>query len=98
MKSDLPRSPPTHPETTPPANALATPKWEGGEEWLAAALQRHWPYFKTLFKEQYLVLTDEDLVCESGHENEFLEHLERATCRPRQEFVELIAAQADQFT
>ena len=57
---------------------------------LSETLQRHWPFFKTVFKEQYMVLTDDDLTYTAGHEEEFLEHLERKTCRPRDEFEKLI--------
>ncbi|HTB63446.1 MAG TPA: hypothetical protein VK737_07640 [Opitutales bacterium] len=98
MKTALTPPPNLDEDSAAPASTLESPQWDGGHEWLAAALHRHWPFFKSLFKEHYLILTDEDLHLEKGHEDEFLEHLERATCRPRQEIVELIAAHAAKLT
>jgi len=63
----------------------------GNKETLADILQLHWPFLKDVLKEQYLVLTDDDLLLYSaGREDEFFEHLERKTCRPREEFEKLI--------
>ncbi len=63
------------------------------KELLSETLQRHWPFFKNVFKEQYMVLTDDDLTYSAGHEDELLEHLEQKTCHPRAEFEKLIATQ-----
>ncbi len=65
---------------------------------LVAVLQQHWPFLKTELKERYLVLTDDDLAYCEGREDELLEHLERRTCRPRQEFEELILTQSGHFS
>ncbi len=57
---------------------------------MAAALRAHWPGIRDTLKEQYLLLTDEDLHYSADHEDEFLAHLEQKVGRPREEFVELI--------
>jgi len=76
----------------PPIIEMNSPSSSG--KFLSETLQHHWPFFKAVFKEQYMVLTDDDLAYTAGHEDEFLEHLERITCRPRDEFERLIATQA----
>lgn len=53
-------------------------------------MQEHWPAIRDVFKEQYLALTDDDLAYTAGHEAELLEHLERKTGRPREEFEKLV--------
>jgi hypothetical protein len=64
---------------------------------LAAALHRHWPLLKSVLKEQYVVLTDEDLLYCEGQEDDFFLHLERKTGRPRREFEQIIVAEEGQF-
>jgi len=57
---------------------------------IVEACQHHWPTLKSVLKEQYLVLTDDDLAYIEGREHELLERLERKTGRPRDEFENLI--------
>ena len=71
--------------------------WLCDQEQLIATLHRHWPFLKTVLKEQYVVLTDEDLDFREGQEDEFLTRLERKTCRPRREFEEIILAEENHF-
>ena len=68
------------------------------QELLTGLLHHHWPLLKTVLKEHYLVLTDDDLMFSEGHEDELLDRLERKTCRPRREFEELILAEGGQFS
>ena len=78
--------------------ALSHPSEFQSQDLLNGLLHHHWPLLKAVLKEQYLVLTDDDLLYCEGREDEFLDHLERKTCRPRREFEELILTQGGQFS
>jgi len=71
-----------------PASAEHSPE---GPDTITHYLHRHWPQLKIILKEQYLVLTDDDLTLpHEGAEEFFLTHLERKTGRHRTEFEHLI--------
>ncbi len=79
--------------TTPSYPHAALPGAEGGDcahKSVAEIMQEHWPAIRDVFKEQYLVLTDDDLHYTAGREKELFEHLERKTGRPREEFEKLV--------
>jgi len=88
MKSVLPSPPPFPPHAPPARRTPALGRLN--EEQLAAALKQHWRLIKTVLKEQYLALTDEDLHYVEGDELQLLEHLEKKTGRDRNEFFRLI--------
>jgi hypothetical protein len=83
----------THTHILPPPGALARSDGElpadSGPP-IAEILKQHWPLIKATFKEQYVVLTDDDLDYDEGREDELLERLEQKIGRPRDEFIELI--------
>lgn len=94
MKTNLLPSLPHSPYPAPSTAATRPDDLDCGMELLATALHRHWPFLKAMLKEHYLVLTDDDLSYSEGREEEFLDHLERKTCRARREFAELILAES----
>ncbi len=57
---------------------------------LSEVLKHHWPLIKATIKENYVVLTDDDLDYCEGAEEELLERLEHKIGRPREEFIELM--------
>jgi transposase-like protein len=79
MNTELPLPP-------PPASDSQSQKSSCDRKILLTTLRLHWPFLKTELKEQYIILTDEDLNYVEGQEDEFLDHLEKKACLPRLEF------------